>query len=206
VGNKTTMKTLIKILFIIFPCLIWAATATPNKELTQLLSSFHSLQADFVQSINSNQHSSGKMALQRPGKFRWEIQEPYPQLIIADGKYIWIYDADLQQVTKQKMDYREANNPALLLSGSIQNLQKNFIITKLNQKPGEWFELRPKAKNGLFQKIQIQFISHKLTAMYIVDNLGQHSTLRFNHLHVNPKLNPKLFSFVPPKNVDVVEN
>jgi outer membrane lipoprotein carrier protein len=200
------MKTLIKILFIIFPCLIWAAASSPTQELTQLLSCFNSLQADFVQSVNSNQRSSGKIALQRPGKFRWEIQKPYPQLIIADGKYIWIYDADLQQVTKQKMDYSEANNPALLLSGSIQNLPKNFIITKLSQKPGKWFELRPKAKNGLFQKIQIQFINRKLTSMHIVDNLGQHSTLRFNQLHVNPKLNPKLFRFVPPNNIDVVEN
>ncbi len=188
-----------------FPYIVWAAT--PNQELMQLLSGFHSLQAGFVQSVNSNQQSSGKMALQRPGKFRWEIEKPNQQLIIADGKYIWVYDADLQQATKQKMDYQQANNPALLLSGSIEDLQRDFIITKLS-KPGQgiWFELIPKAQNALFQKIEIQFINKKISTMYIVDNLGQHSRLKFNNILINPKLNASLFKFIPPKDVDVVEN
>lgn len=199
-----------KIFFIIFPCVVFAGS--PTQELIKLLSSFHSLQANFVQSVVNDkpditQHLSGQVFLQRPNLFRWEIQQPSQQLIIADGANIWVYDADLQQATKQKIDYRQSNNPAMLLSGSLKDLPKNFIITKLSKSDiGEWFELKPKASNAMFQKIQVQFVNGKLTTMYVTDNLGQHTKLIFTDVRINPTLKPILFKFKPSPNIDVVEN
>jgi outer membrane lipoprotein carrier protein len=185
------------LLLIIFPNLVFAAT--PQAQLAQLLSNFNSMQANFVQST-ATQKTTGQMAMQRPGKFRWQVQKPSQQLIIADGSTLWIYDADLQQATKQKLNYQRSDNPAMLLSGSVENLQKNFIITKA----AEWFTLKPRSKHGMFQNIQLLFINGKLKIMYIIDNLGQHSVIKFSKVRINLKINPDLFKFKPGRGVDVV--
>lgn len=200
-----------KIFLIVFPCIVFASS--PSQELIKLLSSFNSLQANFVQQnivsnkSSINQQLNGQVFLQRPNLFRWEIQQPNQQLIVADGANIWIYDADLQQATKQKIDYQQSNNPAMLLSGSLKDLPNNFIITKLSKSDiGKWFELKPKTGNTMFQKIQVQFRDSKLSAMYVIDNLGQHTKLVFTNVRINPKLEPILFKFKPSSNIDIVEN
>ena len=196
------MKVIFKIFLLLFPSIVCAIT--PTQQLANLLSNFTSMQANFVQTT-ALQQSTGQMAMQRPGKFRWQVQKPSQQLIIADGTTLWIYDADLQQATKQKLNYRQSDNPAMLLSGSIADLQKNFIITKLQKsEPGAWFALKPRTKHGMFQNIQLQFINGKLKTMYIVDNLEQHSGIKFSKVRINPKINNKLFEFKPEKGVDVV--
>jgi outer membrane lipoprotein carrier protein len=203
-------KLVSKILLIIFPCIVFASS--PSQELIELLSSFNSLQANFVQSVVNDksrisQQLNGQVSLQRPNLFRWEIKQPNRQLIIADGANIWVYDADLQQATKQKIDYRQSNNPAVLLSGSLKDLPENFIVTKLSKSDiGKWFELKPKTSNTMFQKIQLQFRNGKLSTMYITDNLGQLTKLVFTNVRINLKLKPILFKFNPSPNIDIVEN
>ena len=49
------------------------------------------------------QQSTGVMMFSRPGKFRWQIERPYSQLLVGDGEKVWIYDPDLRQVTVKKM-------------------------------------------------------------------------------------------------------
>jgi outer membrane lipoprotein carrier protein len=188
----------------IFP--IMALASTPAQELANLLSNFNSMQANFTQT-SASQQTKGQMAIQRPGKFRWQVQKPTQQLIIADGSFLWVYDADLQQATKQKLNYQQTDNPAMLLSGSVADLQKDFIITKPQTKePGEWFTLKPKSRHGMFQVIQLQFINGILKTMHITDNLGQHSMISFPQMLINPKLDNSLFEFKPGQGVDVVEN
>ncbi len=198
------MKLIFTCLLIIFPILAFGST--PPQELTDLLSNFNSMQANFVQTSDAQQ-TKGQMAMQRPGKFRWQVQKPNQQLIIADGTFLWIYDADLQQATKQKLNYQQSNNPTMLLSGSVEDLEKDFTITKLPaRKPGEWFALKPKSQHGMFQVIQLQFINGILKTMHITDNLGQQSMIKFSNVLINPKLDSRLFTFKPEKGVDVVEN
>ena len=90
----------------------------------------------------------------------------------------------------------------MLLSGSIADLQKNFIISKQDA----WFVLKPRSKHGMFQNIQLRFVKDKLTTMRILDNLGQHSTINFSKIRINPIINPNLFKFKAGPGVDVVEN
>src|SRR5215469_12590907 len=73
------------------------------QDLLQVLGPIHSLRADFEQTILDNrgkavQKSQGKLAIQRPGQFRWDVKRPIPQLIVANNTRIWIYDPDLEQV------------------------------------------------------------------------------------------------------------
>ncbi len=189
---------------ILLPISIFAAT--PVQQLTKLLSDFQAMQANFTQVVNSKQTNKGTMAIQRPGKFRWQIESPNKQVIIADGKNIWIYDVDLEQAVKQKMNAQYGVNPAMLLSGSVTELQKYFSVTKLKKTPGLWFELKPKQQNSMFQSVQMQFVDGQLKSMLVSDNLGNKSVITFSNAIINAKSNPNLFKFTAPKGVDVIEN
>lgn len=179
--------------------------------LAEMLSNVNSMQADFEQNIitksgqATNEPTIGKMSLLRPGKFRWETTSPMKQLIIADGKYVWVYDADLEQVTKNKIDYHQPGNPAMLLSGSVTALQKTFTVNViLDETDSSWFQLNPKSKNNMYQWIKLHFTNGKITEMFMADNLGQQSEIQFKNIKMNQTLSNSLFTFKPPKNVDVI--
>ena len=126
-------------------------TQTADDELIQLLNNIHTMQATFKQFMVNDagapvgKKTSGQMALVRPGKFRWEATQPSKQLIIVNDNNVMIYDVDLEQVIKRKVDYKQPGNPAMLLSGSTETLKQVFKITKLKKEGGGiWFKLTPK--------------------------------------------------------------
>lgn len=141
------------------------------------------------------------MDLQRPGKFRWSIKTPSTQLIVADGNYLWIYDADLEQVTKQKLNASNTTNPASLLSGDAVAIQQRFNVRDAGN---DSFELTPKGKNDLFKSVRLNFKNNVLNQMIVVDNLDQITTFNFNFVKINPNLSPSTFVFSPPKGVDII--
>ncbi|MCK4608422.1 MAG: outer membrane lipoprotein chaperone LolA [Gammaproteobacteria bacterium] len=213
------MKNLAKLCLLIVSLgstLAFAAVTTsspPNQQLAALLANFQTMQANFVQTLTVTgnkklqQQTHGTMAIKRPGKFRWQIKKPTQQLIIADGNSLWIYDKDLAEATKQHLDLTQSGNPAMLLSGSVTDLEQDFIVSKLTKsESGIWFALKPKSQDGMFQEIELQFVDGKLESMQIVDNLGQNSLIAFSKVQINPQLASDIFQFVPPSGTDVIDN
>lgn len=200
-----------KIIFGYFFLLITgSAFADASDDLSRLLSSFHSMSAGFEQTTyDANkrpiQKTSGLMALSRPGKFRWEVKQPNPQLLIADGNYLWIYDIDLSQATRQKFDKNKANSPASLLSGSVENLKSRFNVIHIGRNDDS-YRLTPKAASDLFKWIELRFTDKKLTHMQLSDSLGSLSTFEFKDIQLNPNLDSFLFQFKAPKGVDIIQN
>jgi len=204
---KKMTKIIISIIGVLSLFFLNTALADPtaSANLTQTLENLKTFQADFTQLIqdkhgNTLQESSGRMALKRPGLFRWDTLKPNQQLIIADGKSIWIYDKDLQEVTKQKQN-ENSQSPGLLLSDSVEHLSKRFDVTSSDNSD---FTLTP-VKKDLFQSVALLFDSQgTLTNMTLKDNLGQITQIQFNHVSANKTLPPNLFKFTPPKNTDVI--
>jgi len=100
-----------------------AATASGPDALRNFISATTSAQGKFQQKVYDRkgkltQESSGTLAFQRPGKFRWTYAKPYAQLIVGDGAKVWVYDEDLNQVTVRRLDRALGSTPAALLAGS----------------------------------------------------------------------------------------
>jgi outer membrane lipoprotein carrier protein len=113
----------------------------------------------------------------------------------------------LAQVTVQKQAGTSKNSPAMLLSSSTQSLTQDFTITQLpSPMTGSIFQLIPKTKSDLFKSIKLDFFRTQLASMQMVDNFGQTTTINFDQVKTNLKLNAALFHFAPPKGVDVVQN
>lgn len=185
------------------------AQAGAIDQLHDFLKNTRTLKAEFSQSVfgkngRKPQQSSGNVAISRPGKLRWEIVKPYPQLVVGDGEKIWIHDPELQQVTVRKAGQALGSSPAALLAGSNE-LEKNFTLKEAGSAEGlEWVEATPKAGDSGFEKIRMGFAGPELKAMELQDSFGQTTLVRFSKIERNVALAASAFKFTPPAGTDVV--
>jgi len=186
------------------------ASAGARSELDAFTHGLKGLQGGFAQTVydangGKKEQSSGRVSLSTPRLFRWEYVKPYPQLIVADGKTVWVYDPDLQQVTRRAQGAAEENSPlaALIDPG---RLDKDYTVTEGANEAGlDWLTLTPRAKDDAsFQSARLGFDKSGLSRMSFTDLLGQRTEIVFAKWQRNPAFATGTFTYVPPKGVDVV--
>lgn len=187
---------------------ITIASAQPSSDLAALLSSVQTMRADFTQHVFDNhgkkmQSAKGQMAMERPGKFRWEIKKPTPQTIVANTAKLWIYDPDLEQVTVRTLKHAAGETPAMLLTQNTA-LDKDFTIQENQGQNLRWFILTPKQKDNMFSSILLGFNGNQIREMKFEDHLGHVTVIHFDKVEMNASLSSALFNFKPPKNADVI--
>ena len=176
-----------KFLLVIFSLLF--SFQVQAQSLQMRFSGLDSFSAEFAQKLFDadqvmQEESSGVLRVQRPNRFNLEYRQPYYQLYVADGKDLYFYDKDLEQVTVKAQE------------GKPLGEEKGLF----------WYELTPKQPGGSFDRINLAFKSNELRVMELQDSFGQTTRLMFKNIQHNPDLNPKLFRFVPPKGVDVISD
>jgi outer membrane lipoprotein carrier protein len=204
------MTNLIKLLAL---CAVLAAPAHAGsiEKLQAFVAQTKSARANFTQKVLDNkgkpiQAASGVLAFSRPGKFRWEYQKPYEQLIVGDGDRLWVYDAELNQVTVKKLEGSLGSSPAALLAGSNE-LDAFYNLDAKGAKGGlDWLEAFPKSEDTMFQKVRMGFKGNTLDTMELYDHLGQVTVIRFTGIQRNPRLAADAFVFTPPKGADVLDD
>lgn len=180
-------------------------------KLSELLSHTQTITGSFSQlTLDSTgtqlQEAAGKMVLQRPGLFRWHTDPPLEQLLVSNGKKVWLYDPDLLQVTVQKMDQRLTHTPALLLSGDVSQISENFSITYKEAGSIIDFVLTPTAKDTLFDTLRLSFRSGVINDMQLLDAVGQRTNILFMNVKINQPVAASQFVFEAPAGVDVIED
>ncbi len=179
--------------------------------LDEFFNGLRSLQSDFTQTVQDSRNnvtdaSSGTLALKKPGKFRWDYAKPNAQTIVSDGRQIWLYDPELQQVTIRRADLSLQGTPAMLLSGE-GNLRDSFEIEHVEQHDGmHVINLSPKRADTDFKLVQLALRKDQLVAMSLTDKLGQTTLLQFKQFKRNASVADSLFTFAVPAGVDVVDN
>ncbi|WP_168014855.1 outer membrane lipoprotein chaperone LolA [Halomonas salinarum] len=179
------------------------------ERLTQLLEPINTYQADFEQQILDGsgqrlQQASGRMWLSRPGRFRWEVESPYRQEVVSDGDDVYLHDPDLEQVTVQPLDTRVTHTPALLLSGSVDELTANYDVERRQQGTAETFTLDPRSPDTLFEELQLTFYSEELGMLQMTDSTGQRTAIDFGNVEQNANIDEARFNFQIPDGVDVI--
>jgi outer membrane lipoprotein carrier protein len=181
------------------------------ERLHAFLDEVHSLRADFQQSVYDEDarpldDASGKVYIARPGRFRWDYTEPYPQEIVGDGEKVWVYDSELEQVTVRPLGDALGDTPVMLLS-SEEPVENSFEVRAVDGPDGyAWVELTPLGDQVSFKQIRLGFDGATLRIMELHDAFGQLTRLRFAELERNPDLDPSLFQFTPPEGADVFSN
>jgi outer membrane lipoprotein carrier protein len=165
--------------------------------------------ASFTQTVTApdgakKKTSSGSFDFARPNRFRFAYAKPVEQTIVGDGEKVWIYDADLNQVSVRKLGQALGATPAALLAGG--SLERDFDLSNLPARDGlEWAEAKPKARDGAFQSLRVGFKDKELAALEIIDSFGQKSLLQFSGFAANTAIAPETFRFAVPAGADVIE-
>jgi len=186
-----------------------AGMADSIEELKSLLRETLTARARFAQIVLDKdrkvlQQSVGNMAFARPGRFRWEYEKPYLQIIVGDGSRLWIYDSDLNQVTVRRLEGALGSSPAALLAGSNE-IERSYTLSKAGTGQGlEWLEAVPKARDTVFESIRLGFSKAGLEAMELRDQFGQVTVIKFSAMERNEELSADLFRFSPPAGADVI--
>ena len=195
-------------LFISIMIPLSAAAGEGRVLLDRFLTETQTMSANFTQTLKAAdgkllQESAGRFYLQRPGKFRWNYTEPYPQEIVSDGEQVWIYDVDLEQVTVQKQGTGRDNTPMALLHNR-QSLEQAFEIHERGVEDGlHRIELVNRQTDADFDRVLVGLDESGLRYLQLHDHFDQTTQIFFNELRSNPALEPGIFEFTPPEGVDV---
>ncbi len=177
-------------------------------QLRRFLDGLEGLQARFEQQVVNQDgtrslRSSGTFYLQRPDRFRWDYDEPERQQIVADGRQVWFYDPDLEQVSVQFQRKALRGTPAQLLSGR-DPVENSFEISDGGRADGlTWVRLVPRSSDSQFETIRLGFADGELRRMEMTDKFGQQTRFRFFDIRHNPRFDSTFFRFEPPENVDL---
>jgi len=189
--------------------------ATTDTPLDRFLIGLQTLRADFQQVVldargRSIEQGSGKLLVQRPGKFRWEYTPANAgadagQLLVADGRYLWFYERDLAQVTVKPVGEALSSTPIVLLSGDAAALHAAFDIAAAPRRDNlDWVTVKPRSAAADFSRAELAFRGNTLARMVISDKLGQTVTLQFGRSTRNATPKPDELVFKVPPGVDVI--
>jgi len=215
---RATMASMKKtfVTFLLLACAL-AARASGLDALENFVKNARSGRAEFSQVVTGpardgqavrSKTSSGTFEFVRPNRFRFNYKKPFEQTIVADGQTLWLYDADLRQVTQRKQAQVLAQTPAALIAAApdLATLRKDFNLEAAADKDGlQWVRATPKVKEGQLHSINVGFRGNDLAALEILDSFGQRSVMTFNKMEMNAAVGPEVFNFKPPQNADVVK-
>jgi outer membrane lipoprotein carrier protein len=177
--------------------------------LRDYLVQLNSLRAQFSQEIIVGddelvEAALGRVSLKKPGKFRWDYTEPFERVIVADGERVWLYEADLEQVTVRPLDRTLGETPAALLSGDAKALDRFELIDASASDHLEWVQLRPVSQESDFERIRLAFEAGELTELTLEDRLGQTTRIFLSDVATNVAIADEVFRFQVPDGVDVI--
>jgi outer membrane lipoprotein carrier protein len=199
--------------------------------LDRYLKNLKTLQVTFLQTV-ADAHgaevgrSTGTLTVERPGKFRWDIRpqsvtpcaaaSPCPpatppgssgsgQLMVSDGRNLWYFDRDLEQVTVRPVTAALSATPAMLLSGTV-DVHQHFTESLVGMRQGlNWVYVEPRNAEADFKSALFGFDAKgTLQRMILEDKLGQIVTIIFQNVAVNVPVPAKELTFTPPQGADVI--
>jgi len=185
------------------------AENTGVMQLKNFMQKSANFSASFSQSLFDDrgselQYSAGRFSLQKPGKFSWDYEEPYHQVIMSDGKVIWMYDSELEQVTIKPVDSALSKTSMVLLFNKT-NIDNDFNIVTLDVIDGvSWLELTTKQSDSEFSNILIGMKNNLIDSLKMIDGFGQTTVIKFTNSKTAVKFKSNRFKFVIPKNADVI--
>ena len=188
---------------------IWSlsfnAPADDSAALKKKLASIRQFSAHFEQTVTDAQgkplqNGSGEMVLQRPDHFRWEAKKPDDNLILSDGKAVWLYDPFVEQVTVMSLSKAVVNTPFLLISSTDDKIWKNYLIDQ----DGSAFTITSKQKDQRIESLRMVFDNQNhITRMEVSEAQGQRSEFTLSAFNANPTLKADTFNFKTPEGVTV---
>jgi outer membrane lipoprotein carrier protein len=165
------------------------------------------LQESTIKSMEITDFASGRLYVRYPGMMRWEYEKPERQVIITDGKKLWIHRPQDNQVMvgSAPVFFRDGKGASFL--SDIGLVRKKFNI-HLARADGEYlYELKMKPIEGTanISEIRLYVIprSYHIARIVTLNDYGDDTRIDIVSPQFNATLEPSLFSFEIPPGADV---
>jgi outer membrane lipoprotein carrier protein len=207
--NRLAFPFLAALLILAVPSAVTAQSGPARAQLERFTNELKSLHARFDQQIIDTDglvedESSGQLWIAHPDRFRWEYGGDFPELVVADGEKVWLFDEMLEQVTIRQQSSLTADSPLTLLT-DLSQLDAQFEVRELGDDSGlDLLELRAHNPESQFERVLLGLDDDKVLLMAMEDAFGLRTEIRFTEIKRNPPLNEELFHFTPPEGVDVI--
>ena len=189
-----------------------ADSAQVVSKLQKKYESITSLSATFRQetaskSLGQPHISEGVVYFKKPGKMRWIYQTPSKDELISNGRMIWVYQPDLNQVMERSTEGAPSSIATDFLSG-IGNLARDFSITIEDSSAGVYLlNLAPKVEEPNVKDIRLEVDRKSFLVLktFIEDYFGNVTTVSFTDIKLNAPQKDSFFDFTPPKDAAVIK-
>ena len=198
---------------------VQAAQAAPAEDLARRLQTKYEQVRDFTADfehaytggvLRRKAVERGRVQVKKPGKMRWIYTSPEKKEFVSDGRKLYSYIPEDQQVMVSTVPPAdEASSPALFLAGKgdvlrdfipsiaeVPNLKPNEVALKLvperQQQEYDWLVL-------VLDRQSLQ-----ITRLITADAQGGTSSFSFTSIRENVGLPDKTFTFTIPRGVDVI--
>jgi outer membrane lipoprotein carrier protein len=161
-----------------------------------------------VKTLNRNLKASGQVSFKRPGKMFWRYEEPKGQFVLADGKYLYFYQPEQNQIIKSPLKNAFRSDIPLSFLLGIGNLKKDFnAVLKATEESQYILRLEPKGESGGFSEILLGVAKNSSDIQWVSvrDATNNLTTIRLSGMRKGVGLKDSLFRLEVPKGVDVVE-
>ena len=161
-----------------------------------------------VKNLNRTLKASGKLSFKRPGKMLWLYDEPKGQFVVADGKHLYFYQPDQNQVIKSPLKNAFRGDIPLSFLLGLGNLKKDFNATVRSSEENQHvLRLEPKGEAGGYSEILlgVNKSSSDIVWVSVRDAVNNLTTLRFANMRKGVGLKDSVFQVQIPKGADIVE-
>ena len=161
-----------------------------------------------VASAERTLRAEGTVAFKRPGKMRWVLRNHEEQVIVADGKTLWFYQPDEQQVLKAPFRAAFRSSAPISFLTGVGRITENFEVTLAEEKSGiVYLNLLPRERSGEVGRLRlaVEKATYDIVVAEVFDALGNETRIRFKSLSRNVGLPDEIFRFEVPAGVDVIE-
>ncbi|HKF72082.1 MAG TPA: outer membrane lipoprotein carrier protein LolA [Stellaceae bacterium] len=161
------------------------------------LNGIRTLASRFEQVSGEGSTATGQLWLARPGRMRFEYDPPVPVLLVANGKNIFYYDKELQQVSELRVE----DTPAGFLLRDQIALSGDVTLTRFEHKPGA-IRLTMVQTSEPGQGSATLVLDDKplqLRQWTIVDPQQKQVTVALNDPHYGAAVDEKLFYWTDPR-------
>ena len=193
-----------------------AQGAPPSTELKQVLDRLQrhyretrSFSAKFNEEIATvgapKRNRSGKVSFLKPGRMRWDFDEPEKQIIVSDGETVYSYDPDLNQVVETPLRQAIKSSSATSFLLGMGNINRDFKAQFADTPTPDLIRLKLDAKTGGYKiEIGVDPKTYNLTTLTLTDQLGDVTKISFSDIRDNVELPESTFAFKTPPGADVV--
>ena len=177
------------------------------------IDSFYALfvQESEVKALDKVQKAQGEVWFKKPGKMRWNYNTPNMDQIVSDGKTLWFYDEEENQVIETPLNQvSETQSSTTLLSGlgNIKELFKASFSTSKDLNPnGKYLvDLVPKSDEE-YNKVTIAVDKDNMmvNTIYLYDAFGNLTVMKLEDIKINTKVNNALFDYKAPSGAEVIK-